>query len=95
MTGKKAFCEENQQLLAAAMGAVQREPKRVVEMVDGGLGGMFDSEEAVAMAAISAACLEEQPSLRPTMGEVVRTMEEKISLQYLAKESNNSKMFRM
>lgn len=72
------------------MGAVRREPKKIVEMVDGGLGGELDWEEAVAMAAISAACLEEQPSLRPTMGEVVRTMEEKIGLEYLV--SKNSKM---
>lgn len=90
ITGLKSFCEERQQLLTAAMAEILGEPTRAVEVVDGRLGGGFDREEAVAMAALSAACLELQPSLRPTMAEVLNIMEQKVSSHCLEKDLEKS-----
>ncbi|XP_068634505.1 salt tolerance receptor-like cytoplasmic kinase 1 [Aristolochia californica] len=79
ITGMEAFCEEKGQFLTSIIGSALHEPSKVVEMADARLGGDFDREEAMTMAWISGACLSQQPSLRPSMGEILRTMEEKIT----------------
>jgi hypothetical protein len=43
--------------------------------VDQRLGCRYDGDEAAAMVALAAACVGENPSLRPSMGDVVRTLE--------------------
>ncbi|XP_068650271.1 salt tolerance receptor-like cytoplasmic kinase 1 [Aristolochia californica] len=79
VTGIEAFCEDKEQFLTSVLGSVLNEPSKVTEMADARLGGEFDREEAMTMASISAACLSQQPSLRPSMGEILRTLEEKIT----------------
>ncbi|KAG9455337.1 hypothetical protein H6P81_008241 [Aristolochia fimbriata] len=79
ITGIEAFCEEKGQFLTSVFGSALNEPRKVVEMADARLRGEFDWEEATTMASIAASCLSQQPSLRPSMGEILRTMEEKIT----------------
>ncbi|KAF8412815.1 hypothetical protein HHK36_000786 [Tetracentron sinense] len=79
VTGIEAFCSEKEQLLTSIAGPTLGNTKMVAEMVDPRLAGEFDLDEAIAMASISALCLRQQPSLRPSMAEILRTMREQIS----------------
>ncbi|KAF8412818.1 hypothetical protein HHK36_000789 [Tetracentron sinense] len=74
ITGIEAFCSEKEQLLTSFAGPILGNAKKVTEMVDYRLAGEFDLEEAIVMASISALCLRQQPSLRPSMAEILRTM---------------------
>lgn len=94
ITGIEAFCEERQRLLTSIAGPILMDATKVKEMVDSRLAGDFDAEEAIAMASIAALCLRDQPSLRPSMAEILRTMREKISSvssnDRIWKEMNNA-----
>lgn len=84
ITGIEAFCPEKQQLLTMLARPILRDVTKVTEMVDSRLVGEINTEEAMAMASIVARCLCEQPSLRPSMAEILWTMGEKISSLSLA-----------
>ncbi|XP_058105194.1 salt tolerance receptor-like cytoplasmic kinase 1 [Magnolia sinica] len=79
ITGIEAFCTEKQQLLTSLAVPILRDTTKVTDMIDSRLAGEFDEEEAMAMASISALCLQGQPSLRPSMAEILRTMRDQIS----------------
>ncbi|KAF6156797.1 hypothetical protein GIB67_033266 [Kingdonia uniflora] len=70
ITGIEAFCPEKEQLLMSIAGPILRDVGKVVETVDARLAGDFNAEEAIAMASISALCLRQQASLRPSMAEI-------------------------
>ncbi|KAK8957969.1 putative receptor-like protein kinase [Platanthera zijinensis] len=80
ITGAEAFDAETERLLTAAAGGIFLEAAglRLSEIVDCRLSGEYDAAEAAAMASISALCIGENPTLRPTMEDVVRMMEEKV-----------------
>ncbi|KAL6006687.1 hypothetical protein ACLOJK_032180 [Asimina triloba] len=79
ITGIEAFCSEKEQLLTALASPVLRDATKVTDMIDPQLAGEFDVEEAVALASVAALCLQAQPTLRPSMTEILRIMREKIS----------------
>ncbi|XP_077248274.1 salt tolerance receptor-like cytoplasmic kinase 1 [Tasmannia lanceolata] len=79
ITGIEAFCSEKQQLLTYVASPILKDTTKVIEMVDSKLGEEFDKEEAITMAYIASLCLCPQPSLRPSMAEILRIMKEKIS----------------
>ncbi|XP_008796890.2 salt tolerance receptor-like cytoplasmic kinase 1 [Phoenix dactylifera] len=80
ITGIEAFCSEREQLLTAVMGPALRDTESGPgEMVDPRLNREYVAEEAAAMAALAALCVGENPSLRPSMAEVLRIMGEKAS----------------
>jgi serine/threonine protein kinase len=66
--------------LAAAANAADGtlpSPRDVVsELVDRRLGCRYDAREAAAVVALAAACVGDNPSLRPSMADVVRTLEQ-------------------
>ncbi|KAJ1299137.1 hypothetical protein BS78_01G508700 [Paspalum vaginatum] len=72
LTGVQAF--RDGRLLTAAVtssmagGAVGR-------LVDRRLGVRYDADEAAAVVALAAACVGDNPSLRPSMADVVRALE--------------------
>lgn len=77
LTGMEAFCaEEGGRLLTAAVAPRLRAGDPPRGMVDERLGTAYDAAEAAAVAALAAACVGENPSLRPSMADVVRTLEQ-------------------
>uniref|UniRef100_R7W7D7 non-specific serine/threonine protein kinase n=1 Tax=Aegilops tauschii TaxID=37682 RepID=R7W7D7_AEGTA len=48
----------------------------VRRLVDQRLGCRYDAAEAAAVATLAAACVGENPALRPSMADVVRTLEQ-------------------
>ncbi|XP_074588308.1 salt tolerance receptor-like cytoplasmic kinase 1 [Curcuma longa] len=85
VTGAEAFDAERERRLTAEMAPVLRDPEgRIAEAVDAGLGGAYDAGEAEAMLAVAAACLGNNPSLRPTMAEVVGMLRAKASASIAA-----------
>ncbi|KAG1362245.1 salt tolerance receptor-like cytoplasmic kinase 1 [Cocos nucifera] len=80
ITGMEAFCSEREQLLTTVICPALRDTGTgAEEMMDPRLNGEYDAKEAAAMAALAALCVEENPSLRPSMAEVLRTMGQKTS----------------
>ncbi|KAG6497591.1 salt tolerance receptor-like cytoplasmic kinase 1 [Zingiber officinale] len=80
VTGAEAFDAERERRLTAQMAPVLRNPAgRVAEAVDTRLGGAYDAGEASAVIAVAAVCVGSNPSLRPTMAEVVGILREKTS----------------
>ncbi|RZC69426.1 hypothetical protein C5167_032523 [Papaver somniferum] len=82
ITGIGAFCSEKEQLLTSVAGPIIRDANKVAEMMDPRLSvvaGDLVQEEAKIMATISAQCLRQQSSLRPSMSEILHTMRDKIS----------------
>ncbi|KAG0473144.1 hypothetical protein HPP92_015001 [Vanilla planifolia] len=80
ITGLAAFDSETEKLLAAVAGPFLREVTSVgvKEIIDPRLGGNYDAEEAMAMASLSALCLVDNPSLRPSMADIVRILREMV-----------------
>ncbi|OEL37137.1 putative receptor-like protein kinase [Dichanthelium oligosanthes] len=80
LTGMEAFCAEEGRLLTAVLkprlGASGAPPCDARGLVDERLGTAYDAAEAAAVAALAAACVGENPSLRPSMADVVRTLEQ-------------------
>ena len=71
LTGGEAFCSEKEQVLAVSVREALR-GELMDEIVDRRLEGEYEREEAAEMAALAARCTEEQPTLRPSMTEIVR-----------------------
>ena len=76
LTGMEAFCAEEGRLLTAVLAPRLRAGGDARGMVDERLGSAYDAAEAAAVAALAAACVGENPSLRPSMADVVRTLEQ-------------------
>ncbi|WVZ55143.1 hypothetical protein U9M48_005843 [Paspalum notatum var. saurae] len=78
LTGVQAFCDGR--LLTAAVtsrigGGAAAGPCDVGRLVDRRLGVRYDADEAAAVVALAAACVGDNPSLRPSMADVVRALE--------------------
>ncbi|CAL4925872.1 unnamed protein product [Urochloa decumbens] len=82
LTGMEAFCAEEGRLLTAVLAPRLRDARGgggggdARGLVDERLGTAYDAAEAEAVAALAAACVGENPSLRPSMADVVRTLEQ-------------------
>jgi serine/threonine protein kinase len=80
LTGMEAFCAEEGRLLTAVVAPRLRAgdpPCDARGLVDERLGTAYDAAEAAAVAALAAACVGDNPSLRPSMADVVRTLEQR------------------
>ncbi|URD99727.1 STYKc [Musa troglodytarum] len=72
LTGAEAFDAERERRLTAELGPVLRDPEgRAAEVVDARMSGVYDAGEAKAAAAVAAVCVRDNPTLRPSMAEVV------------------------
>ena len=83
VTGIEAFDSEEERLLTTVMRPVLcvgdgEERIRAGEFVDPKLEDVYDVDEVLAMTAIAAKCVAEQPALRPSMADVVKMMSEKV-----------------
>ncbi|PKA54010.1 putative receptor-like protein kinase [Apostasia shenzhenica] len=77
ITGAEAFDAATDQLLTAGAAPVLREiggGVGVDAIVDQRLNGEYDHAEAAALGSLAALCLGENPSVRPSMAEIVRIM---------------------
>ncbi|PWZ52585.1 putative receptor-like protein kinase [Zea mays] len=80
LTGMEAFCAEEGRLLTSVVAPRLRAgdpPCDARGLVDERLGTAYDAAEAAAVAALAAACVGDNPSLRPSMADVVRTLEQR------------------
>ena len=77
VSGMEAFDSEKSQMLTNVMRP-RLQSRAVGEMVDHRLGGEYDEGEVATMVEIAARCIGENPSLRPSMGEVLRIMREEV-----------------
>ncbi|CAB4280365.1 unnamed protein product [Prunus armeniaca] len=83
VTGMEAFCSEKGQFLTSMVGPRLRDGGADVAeaagMVDPRLGAAgFDVEEAKTMLSVSAMCLRQSPTLRPSAAQILQTIHEKI-----------------
>ncbi|TVU32004.1 hypothetical protein EJB05_23720 [Eragrostis curvula] len=79
LTGMEAFGAEEGRLLTAVLAPRLRALPAACDargLVDDRLGTAYDAAEADAVAALAASCVGENPSLRPSMADVVRTLEQ-------------------
>ncbi|KAL2543748.1 putative receptor-like protein kinase [Forsythia ovata] len=84
ITGMEAFSAHSGERLTRTLDPMLRDTEKVVEMVDPHLGGDFDLEEAKVMTSLSAMCLCDSPSLRPSASDILRTMRKGIpSISFL------------
>lgn len=74
ITGMEAFSAHSGERLTRKLDPMLRDAERVVEIVDPHLRGEFDLEEAKVMTSLSAMCLSDSPSLRPSASDILRTM---------------------
>lgn len=80
LTGIEAFSAEKEQLLTAVLRPRLKNVGGEIDgLVDKKLGLDFDRDEAVALASVAVLCISENASMRPSMAEVVRILEEKLS----------------
>ncbi|KAJ4784168.1 Protein kinase superfamily protein [Rhynchospora pubera] len=80
LTGIEAFCAKKEQLLTAVLRPKLKNVSAEIEcLVDKKLERDFHREEAVALASLAASCINENASMRPSMAEVVRILEEKLA----------------
>ncbi|KAL0409171.1 UNVERIFIED_CONTAM: putative receptor-like protein kinase [Sesamum radiatum] len=87
ITGMEAFSPGRGEALATRAGPMLRDVEKVGEMVDGRIRGEVDLEEARAMAALSAICVSDSPSVRPSAPDILTTMRSKVpSLSLLFEE---------
>ncbi|KAL6659956.1 hypothetical protein ACP70R_002078 [Stipagrostis hirtigluma subsp. patula] len=77
LTGVQAFCDGRLLTATVAPKIKAAGTCDVRKLVDQRLGCQYDADEAAAMVALAAACVGENPSLRPSMADVVRTLEQK------------------
>ncbi|KAL6652307.1 hypothetical protein ACP70R_011232 [Stipagrostis hirtigluma subsp. patula] len=78
LTGSEAVCRDTGRRLTAAVG-----PKvsggKVSEVMDQRLGSEYNAAEAAVLAELAVQCVSDNPGLRPSMGDVVRALQEKTS----------------
>ncbi|KAG8073127.1 hypothetical protein GUJ93_ZPchr0006g43035 [Zizania palustris] len=75
LTGMQAFCD-GRLLTAAVAPKIKAGSCDVQKLVDQRLGCQYNATEAATVATLAAACVGENPSLRPSMADVVRTLEQ-------------------
>ncbi|XP_011070699.1 probable receptor-like protein kinase At4g10390 [Sesamum indicum] len=78
ITGMEAFSPGRGEALATRAGPMLRDVEKVGEMVDRRIRGEVDLEEARAMAALSAICVSDSPSVRPSAANILTRMRSKI-----------------
>ncbi|CAI7911667.1 unnamed protein product [Closterium sp. NIES-54] len=78
ITGQKAMKEVHITSLAAPF---LEDAQMMPLMVDAALGGFFDQAELIALGTIARDCVKEDPSARPSMRDVVRTMQAQLDLE--------------
>ncbi|VVA91561.1 unnamed protein product [Arabis nemorensis] len=71
---------EYQYLLERAWELYER--NELVDLVDPGLNGVFDAEEACRYLKIGLLCTQDSPKLRPTMSKVVRLLTGEKDIDY-------------
>uniref|UniRef100_A0A0E0M9Q5 Salt tolerance receptor-like cytoplasmic kinase 1 n=1 Tax=Oryza punctata TaxID=4537 RepID=A0A0E0M9Q5_ORYPU len=78
LTGMEAFCAVEGRLLTAVLAPRLKSASGCDArmLVDERLGSAYDAGEASAVASLAASCVGENPSLRPSMADVVRTLEQ-------------------
>ncbi|KAK4423228.1 Salt tolerance receptor-like cytoplasmic kinase [Sesamum alatum] len=87
ITGMEAFSPGRGERLTTRAGPMMRDVEKVGEMVDRRLLGEVDLEEARAMAALSALCVCDSTSIRPSASDILMTMRGRIpSLSLLFEE---------
>ncbi|CAN6308314.1 unnamed protein product [Urochloa humidicola] len=74
ITGVQPF-RDGRPLLTAALAPRIGAACDAGDLVDHRLGCRYDATEAAAMLALAAACVGDNPSLRPSMADVVRALE--------------------
>ncbi|KAF9603752.1 hypothetical protein IFM89_037838 [Coptis chinensis] len=81
ITGIEAFCSEKEQLLTTLVGPLLRGDKVDLQplMAWGQDLSNSDLEEVMDVVSIAARCLMQQPSLRPSMADILATMRHKLS----------------
>lgn len=80
LTGIEAFSATSGERLTARAEPLLRDADRVAEMVDPTIRGEVDLEEARAMAALAAACINcESPGIRPSASDILTAMRRSIS----------------
>ncbi|KAM3402615.1 hypothetical protein ACQJBY_006460 [Aegilops geniculata] len=84
LTGIEAFCPVEGRLLTAVLAPRLKAACDARMLVDERLGSAYDAGEASAVAALAASCVGQNPSLRPSMGDVVRTLEQSAQGSILA-----------
>lgn len=86
LTGIEAFCPVEGRLLTAVLAPRLKAGAACDArmLVDERLGSAYDAAEASAVAALAASCVGQNPSLRPSMGDVVRTLEQSAQGSILA-----------
>lgn len=78
ITGIEAFCTKSEKRLTVLLAPQLSEREEGVgELVDNKLGGIYDVKEGADMVELAMSCIGENPSLRPSMTEVVRIIGEK------------------
>ncbi|KAK6776272.1 hypothetical protein RDI58_027273 [Solanum bulbocastanum] len=79
LSGKRATGEENpggaEETLVEWARPFLSDSRRVLRIMDTRLGGQYSKKGAQAAAALSLRCLHVDPKLRPTMDEVLATLE--------------------
>ncbi|GAA0169166.1 hypothetical protein LIER_23709 [Lithospermum erythrorhizon] len=81
ITGKEALSAHNGERLTQKANPILKDSSMVTEMVDSSLGfgyGGVNLEEAKAIASLSAMCLSETPSLRPSTSDIVKILKNRI-----------------
>ncbi|KAF3322435.1 receptor-like protein kinase [Carex littledalei] len=78
ITGLEAFCTKTEKRLTVLLAPqLSEREKGLGELVDQKLGGIYDAKEGADMVELAMSCVGENPSLRPSMTEVVRIIREK------------------
>ncbi|XP_047044707.1 salt tolerance receptor-like cytoplasmic kinase 1 [Lolium rigidum] len=92
LTGVEAFCPVEGRLLTAVLAPRLKAPCDARMLVDERLGSAYDAAEASAVAALAASCVGHNPSLRPSMADVVRTLEQSARGSILAAGNGHGKL---
>ncbi|KAM3303606.1 putative serine/threonine-protein kinase PBL3 [Capsicum chacoense] len=95
LSGRRATGEENpaggaEETLVEWAKPFLSDSRRVLRIMDTRLGGQYSKKGAQAAAALALQCLHVDPKLRPTMDEVVATLELLPAPKDITRTSNNA-----
>ncbi|XP_060216140.1 probable serine/threonine-protein kinase PBL3 isoform X1 [Lycium barbarum] len=94
LSGRRATGEENpggaEETLVEWAKPFLSNSRRVLRIMDTRLGGQYSKKGAQAAAALALRCLHVDPKLRPTMDEVLATLELLPSPKDITREANNA-----
>ncbi|GJN30063.1 hypothetical protein PR202_gb18340 [Eleusine coracana subsp. coracana] len=76
VTGVQPFSDGGGLLTAAVSSSISKSDVANNKLVDHRLGCRYDADEAAVVLALALACVGDNPSLRPSMADVVRTLEQ-------------------